>query len=86
MADTNTVIMFDASLQRECAHTLDIAQNGEIVLTSIESGRFVKLPAGTDAAGVADFIAKHKAANEGQITVDAMEAEKQALLDSLNGA
>ena len=55
---------------------------GEIVLTC-ECGRFVKLPANTDAAGLKVYAAKHKAANEGQVSMAAIEEKKAELLKSL---
>jgi len=86
--DTDTskkVVMFDASLQKDCDHTIDIDGAGEIVLTSVESGHFVKFPAGTDAAQLAELIAAHKAANEGQITQASIEEKKAALIAGLTG-
>ena len=75
--------MFCANEQKETEHVLDIDGNGEIVLTCSDCGRFVKLPKGTDAEGVKKFIESHKVANEGQLSVEAMEAEKERLLEAL---
>lgn len=83
MSAENTIQMFDASLQRECDHTVDIDGNGEVVLTSVESGRFVKLPKGTDADGVRAYIAAHRSANEGQVTQEMIEEQKAAILAGL---
>lgn len=83
MDNTKKVVMFDASLQKDCDHTIDIDGSGEIVLTSVESGRFVKLPADTDSASLAAFIESHKAANEGQLTVEALDAKKAELIEGL---
>lgn len=83
MDTTQKIVMFDASLQRECDHTIDIDGNGEIVLTSVESGSFVKLPADTDAAGLASFVAAYKSANEGQVSIASLEQKKAALLAGL---
>ena len=82
--DTNEkVVMFDASLQKDCDHTIDIDGAGEIVLTSVESGRFIKLPKDTDAAGLTAYIAAHKAANMGQVSQESLDAKKAALLAGL---
>jgi hypothetical protein len=83
MENDQTVMMFDASLQREAPHTIDIDGNGEIVLTSAETGRFVKLPATTTPDELKAYIAEHKAANEGQITVASIEEKKAELVAAL---
>lgn len=78
-----TVLMFDASIQKDVEHKVDIDGNGEIVLTSIETGRFVKLPAGTTAEGVKAYVEAHKASNEGQKSTAAIAEEKAKLLADL---
>lgn len=88
------MIMFCARQQRDTTHELDIDGNGEIVLTCTENvgtekepeicGRFVKLPAGTDAEGVKAYVAAHKESNQGQVSVEAAEAKKAQLLADLN--
>lgn len=83
MTDAKTILMFDASLQRDVPHTIDIDGNGEIVITSVESGRFIKLPKETDAAGLRAYIETHKAANEGQVSQESLDAKKAELLDAL---
>lgn len=82
MPEDKKVVMFCANEQAETDHTLDIDGNGEIVLTC-GCGRFIKLPATTDAAGLKAYIDAHKTANEGQISVASMDAKKAALLDAL---
>lgn len=82
MEEQKTIQMFCANDQVEMAHSLDIDGNGEIVLTC-SCGRFQKLPAGTDADGVRAFVEAHKAANEGQRSVESLEAEKAKLLEEL---
>lgn len=77
-----SVVVFCAKEQKETAHVLDIDGNGEIVLTC-ECGSFIKLPRGTDAEGLKAYVATHKAANEGQISVEALEAEKEKLFAGL---
>lgn len=83
MSDQKTILAFNADLQREAEHTLDIDQNGEIVLTCVENGRFLKFPAGTSADDLKALLAKHKEENEGQVTVEAMEAKKAEILEAL---
>lgn len=76
------VLLFCANEQTETEHTLDIDGAGEIVLTCV-CERFVKLPKGTDADGLKSFIETHKQINQGQISIEAIEAEKAKLLESL---
>lgn len=82
--DKKTILVFCANDQAETDHTLDVNGVGEIELTCA-CGRFLKLPKGTDAEGVKAFIQAHKQANEGQITKESVDAEKQKLLDELLG-
>ena len=82
-AKETTVLMFNAELQKETEHTVDIDSNGEIILTCIETGRFVKLPKETDSEGLKAYIAAHKKANEGQVTQASIEARKAELLEGL---
>lgn len=80
--EVKTVVVFCAREQKETAHVLDIDGNGEIVLTC-ECGSFIKLPRGTDAKGLKEYIASHKVSNEGQISQESIEADKKKLLDEL---
>lgn len=80
----NTVLMFDAELQREAPHTLEIDNNGEVVLTCVETGRFTKLPADTTVESAKAYMDAHRTANTGQITVASIEEKKAALLAGLN--
>ena len=79
---TDTFTFFCANDQAETPHTVDVDGAGEIILTCA-CGRFVKLPAGTDAAGVKAYAETHKAANEGQISQESLEAKKAELLKGL---
>lgn len=86
MSDTsneNKIVMFCAHEQAEVEHTLDIADNGEIILTCDTCERMIKLPAGTDAAGIKAYIAAHAEANIGQKTKESIEASKAKLLKDL---
>lgn len=83
--DTQTTKVFNAGLQRETEHTVDIDGSGEIVLTCTETGAFLKLPAGTDAAGLKAYVEAHKASNEGQVTQESLDAKKAELLKGLLG-
>lgn len=75
--------MFCANEQAETNHTLDLDGAGEIVLTCDTCQRFIKLPADTDAAGLKDYIDAHKEANQGQISVESLDAKKAELLAGL---
>lgn len=77
-----TIVVFCANEQIDTAHTVDVDGAGEIVLTC-ECGRFIKLPAGTDAKGLAAYVDAHGKANAGQVSVAAIEAKKAELLESL---
>lgn len=81
MADPQTIQVFDAELQQEAAHTVDIDQNGEIVLTSVETGRFLKFPAGTSPAELEVLLGKHKEENTGQLSMAVIEEEKAAIIE-----
>lgn len=74
--------MFCANEQTDTDHTLDIDGNGEVVLTCA-CGRFIKLPADTTPESLTAYVEAHKASNEGQITVEAMETRKAELLGEL---
>jgi hypothetical protein len=78
----NSIVMFCANDQVETTQALTIDGNGEIVLTC-PCGRFTKLPAGTDAAGLAAYIAAHKEENDGQISVASLDAKKADLIAGL---
>lgn len=78
----NTIKFFCANEQAETEHTIDIDGSRDIVLTC-PCGRFIKLPAGTDAAGLKAYAETHRAANVGQVSVEKIEAEKAALLEGL---
>lgn len=86
MAEKQTVLVYNADLQRETGHTIDVDGNGEIVLTCLENGRFIKFPAGTDVATLKTLVAQHKIENEGKITVAAIEAKKAEIAAGLNAA
>lgn len=77
------ISVFCANEQIDTDHALDINSNGEITLTC-KCGRFLKLPGNTDGPGFKAFIAAHKAANMGQISLDAIEAKKAELLNALD--
>lgn len=77
-----TITVFCANEQADTEHVLDVDGAGEIVLTCA-CGRFLKLPAGTDSAGLKAYIAAHKTANEGQVSAAALEAKKAELIAAL---
>ncbi len=83
--EPKTILVFCAHEQKETEHTLDIDGAGEIVLTC-GCGRFLKFPKGTTAEDLKGLLEKHKASNAGQISVEAMEAQKAELLAELGGA
>ena len=83
--EKKTILVFNAELQKETPHVIDFAGNGEIILTCEQTGRFLKFPKGTTGEVLKELLAKHKAANEGQVTAASLEAEKEKLLGDLLG-
>jgi len=77
-----TISAFCANEQADTQHSVDIDSIGEVVLTC-GCGRFIKFPAGTDAATLKAGLEVHKASNEGQITREKIEAMQAALIASL---
>lgn len=78
-----TVTAFDAELQKDTPHTMDVDGNGEVVLTSTESGHFIKFPRGTSAEQIREYLAVHKGVNEGQVTEKSIEEEKAKIIEAL---
>lgn len=74
--------MFCANEQADTLQKLDVDGNGEIVLTC-ECGRFTKFPADTDSELLKVYIAEHRAANFGQITMASIEEKKAELIQGL---
>jgi hypothetical protein len=83
--NTQTILVFNADLQRESPHTLTIDGNGEVILTCTENGRFLKFPKGTTADELRALLTEHKNANEGQISVASIEAAQEELISALAG-
>lgn len=69
--------VFDASLQKEVAHTLEVDANGEIVATSTESGRQVKFPAGLTKTEFEKAVKEHEENNSGQQVISPEEVAAQ---------
>lgn len=82
MSELKLISAYCAGEQKETSHKLDIDMNGEITLSCISEGcaRFLKFPKGTTAETLKEHLAKHKASNEGQVTVEQLEKEKEELL------
>lgn len=93
MAELKTISVFCAAQQKETEHSFDIDANGELVLTCTLNigteeapqacGRFIKYPKGTTADDLKSHLVAHKEANMGQVSAEALEAEKQAILDEM---
>jgi hypothetical protein len=78
-----TKLAFCAAEQTETEHEVTIDENGEFLFTC-ECGRFFKLSGDLDKDGIKEALVKHQEQNQGQLTVEAIEAaneEKLALLD-----
>ena len=81
--EEKTILVFNAHLQKETPHKLDVDGNGEVVLTCVETGRFLKFPKGTTSETLKALIATHKEVNTGHITVESIEKQKEDLLAGL---
>ena len=93
--EIKTIEVFCATEQIETPHVIDIDGNGEVILTCttqhgvdenekpILCGRFLKFPAGTTAETLKELLATHKKVNEGQVSVEGIEKEKEALIEGL---
>lgn len=71
------VMIFDGLIQKEVPHTLEIDPSGEIVATSVETGRFVKFPAGISKEEFEQAIANHKKNCENQQVLGEDELKEQ---------
>lgn len=83
MASEKLILLYNATLQKDTEHTVEIDGNGEIILTCVENGHFIKLPAGTNSEGLKAYIEAHKDLNSSQVTVESLEAKKKELLEGL---
>ncbi|HYD35549.1 MAG TPA: hypothetical protein VD999_05755 [Vitreimonas sp.] len=58
-------LIFNAQLQKETTHTLEVDDNNEIVATCTETGRQLKFP-NVSEAEFDVLVAKHNESNVGQ--------------------
>ena len=77
------ILMFDASIQKICEHEVTVDGNGEYVITSIESGRFTKLPADTTAEELNTNLQEHNAGNTDQVSMEQVEVKAAEIVDEL---
>ena len=75
-----SILVFNAELQKETPHTIDVDGNGEIVLTCTKTGRFLKFAKGTTPAELKELLEKHKTVNEGQISQASIDEAKEKIL------
>jgi hypothetical protein len=71
--------IFCARDQKDTDHVLSSSPSGEVVLTC-ECGEFVKFPTGIKKIELDKLIKKHKEANEGQISMDKVNANLKELV------
>jgi hypothetical protein len=81
--DNTKITVFCANEQVETSHTVDIDDSGEVVLTCVTCGRFLKFPRGTTATDLKALLVAHKENSSDQISVASIEAEKASLLADL---
>lgn len=75
--------MLDASIQKICEHELTVDGNGEYVITSLESGRFTKLPADITAEDLNAYLQEHNAGNTDQVSMEGIETKAAEMVDEL---
>jgi hypothetical protein len=76
--------IFCAKDQIVTPHKGAIDAGGEFVFTCQNEGcdRFIKLPADTDPQDFNTFVEAHKAANEGQVSIEAQEKKLAEIMAS----
>jgi len=74
-------LIFCANEQMETSHVLSSSSSGEVVATCEICGRILKFPAGIDRDTFGDLLVQQKADNEGQITVESIDAMLADLAD-----
>ncbi len=72
---------FNAKSQEIESHELTIDQNNDWLLTA-KDGHFIKFPSSFSKKDVLKGLEEYQAANEGQINVEAQEAENKKRLDA----
>lgn len=73
---------FCANCQELKDHTVTIDLNGDYSF-ECPCGRFFKLVGSLDKKGISQALEAHKAANEGQLTVEAIEAVNEEKLANI---
>lgn len=74
-----TKLIFCANDQSEEKHVITIDGNGEFVCTCEKCGRFLKFAANTKEELLGQ-LETHKTANEGQLTVDALQKKLDEMI------
>jgi hypothetical protein len=74
-----TRTIFCANDQIDQIHVLTPASNGEIQATCTVCGRILKFPADVTPEEFTSMVEIHKAANEGQVTQESIDATLEAL-------
>lgn len=77
------ILMFDASIQKVCEHTVEVDGNGEYVITSTETGRFTKLAADTNVDELNTYLHEHNSVNTDQLSVAELEVKAVDMVDAL---
>lgn len=75
--------MFDASTQKISEHEVTVDGNGEYVITSLESGRFTKLPSTLTADELNKYIQEHNVGNTDQVSMEQIETKAAEMVDEL---
>lgn len=68
------VIAFNAQTQKDEEAIVTVDQNGEFVFTFAD-GSFIKMPGDMTKKEIMDALKKEKESNEGQVSVEKLEAE-----------
>lgn len=79
------IVAFNAITQKDEEAVVTIAVNGEFVFT-FKDGSFFKLPGDMTKKQILEALEKEKKSNEGQVSVEKLEAENAKKLSMFDDA
>lgn len=84
MENKVTRTIFCANEQEDLLHELSFTDNGEVMAKCPKCGRVVKFPAGLTKEQFTELVVKHKTANQGQITQEALQKALSEFADEVD--